>query len=341
MIYLNIYDISEKAGVSIATVSRVINGSTSVSEKTRTKVLAAIEEYGYTPNVFARGLGLNTMKTIGIMCADASDPYLARAVYYIEQDLRKNNYDSLLSCTGYNHDVKKNCLELLLSKRVDAVVLVGSNYVENNDEKNTYIKKASDTIPIMIVNGVLNAPNIYSTVCDDHGAIYEITRRFIKSGKKKPIYLYNSNSYSGIKKLEGFYDAMKDYDIPVSEKNCHFIKSHGIGVHEAEAFVTKIAESGIEFDGAITSDDILAAGVLKYAKNKGISVPDELFVAGYNNFDIAECCEPELTSVDNKLEAICHHCVATLMSVFSEEKSVPKNAVFSGEIIERSSTKFI
>ena len=71
---MTIYDISEKAGVSIATVSRVLNGSNNVSEKTKKKVLDVIHQYEYTPNAFARGLGLNTMKTIGIMCADSSDP---------------------------------------------------------------------------------------------------------------------------------------------------------------------------------------------------------------------------------------------------------------------------
>ena len=74
---INIYDVSKKAGVSIATVSRVLNGNTRVSEKTRDKVINAMKELDYTPNVFARGLGLNTMKTIGIMCIDSSDIYLS------------------------------------------------------------------------------------------------------------------------------------------------------------------------------------------------------------------------------------------------------------------------
>ena len=78
---INIYDVSKIAGVSIATVSRVLNGNTRVSEKTRDKVINAMKELDYTPNVFARGLGLNTMKTIGIMCIDSSDIYLANAVY--------------------------------------------------------------------------------------------------------------------------------------------------------------------------------------------------------------------------------------------------------------------
>lgn len=104
---MNIYDVSKKAGVSIATVSRVINGNSNVSEKTQRKVLAAIKELNYTPNVFARGLGLNTMKTIGIMCTDSSDIYLANAVYYLEQELRRNGYDSILCCTGNVYDTKK------------------------------------------------------------------------------------------------------------------------------------------------------------------------------------------------------------------------------------------
>ena len=97
---MNIYDVSEHAGVSIATVSRVLNGNPNVSEKTREKVLKVMDELGYTPNVFARGLGLNTMKTIGIMCSDSSDPYLAGAIYYLERGLRAHGYDAILCCTG-------------------------------------------------------------------------------------------------------------------------------------------------------------------------------------------------------------------------------------------------
>lgn len=123
---MTIYDISEKAGVSIATVSRVLNGSSNVSEKTKQKVLDVINQCEYTPNAFARGLGLNTMKTIGIMCADSSDLYLAKAIYYIEQKLRANGYDSILCCTGYGLENKKSCMNLLINKKVDGIILVGS-----------------------------------------------------------------------------------------------------------------------------------------------------------------------------------------------------------------------
>ena len=103
-----------------------------------------MKELDYTPNVFARGLGLNTMKTIGIMCIDSSDIYLANAVYYLEQELRKYNYDSILCRTGKDYNNKKNYLELLLSKRVDGIILAGSQFVENTSEHNNdYIINAN------------------------------------------------------------------------------------------------------------------------------------------------------------------------------------------------------
>ena len=136
-------------------------------EKTRRKVLKVMDELGYTPNVFARGLGLNTMKTIGIMCSDSSDPYLAGAIYYLEQELRRNGYDSLLCCSGYLPETKKKYLELLLSKRVDAVILAGSHYVDGRQKDNDYLIEASKELPIMLVNGCLDGKQIYSTVCDD------------------------------------------------------------------------------------------------------------------------------------------------------------------------------
>ena len=121
---MNIYDIANRANVSIATVSRVINDSPKVSEKTRKKVHDIMEELGYTPNVFARGLGLNTMKTIGILCSDPSDLYVARALSYFEKMLRENGYDSLLCCSGYDTKNLKKYINILISKSVDAVIMI-------------------------------------------------------------------------------------------------------------------------------------------------------------------------------------------------------------------------
>ncbi|TAH67119.1 MAG: LacI family transcriptional regulator [Anaerolineaceae bacterium] len=335
---MNIYDVSRKAGVSIATVSRVINGNSNVTEKTKEKVLKVIEDYGYTPNAFARGLGLNSMKTVGIMCADSSDPFLASAIYYLEGDLRSNGYDSLLCCTGYEVDVREKYLDLLLSKRTDAIILVGSNFVEGSKEKNQYIIDASQRVPIAIVNGALDGNNIYSTLCDDYNGVYGAVNKLKESGCSKILYLYNSKSYSGIKKLSGYLAAMGMDPKEPTEGN-DYVRFFNGDINEVKDYLTTLHNNGLEFDAIVTADDNLAIGAIKYAKACNIKVPEQLSIIGYNNSLIAECSDPELTSVDNKLEAVCSNCVSTLMGVFAEQE-VPLKTVFSAEIIIRETTRF-
>lgn len=335
---MNIYDVSKKAGVSIATVSRVINRNPNVSKKTKEKVLKVIDECGYTPNAFARGLGLNSMNTVGIMCADSRDPYLATAINFLERNLRQNNYDALLCCTGYDVDVREKYLNLLLSKRTDAIILVGSNFVEAMDEKNEYIRDAAKKVPIIIVNGALDGDNIFSALCDDTKAVYEAVKSLQDSGCEKILYLYNSKSYSGMKKLSGYLSAM-GIDPNANLDKLEYVQFFNGNINEVKDLLTLLRNKGLDFDAIVTADDNLAIGGLKYAKANNISVPDQLSIIGYNNSYIAECSDPELTSIDNKLETVCNNCITTLMNFFDGQE-VPLKTVFSAEIVKRGTTRF-
>ena len=164
---MTIYDISEKAGVSIATVSRVLNGSNKVSEKTRQRVLSIMEEYDYTPNAFAKGLGSNSTNTIGILCTVSSVAYTAKFIYSIEQKLHDSGYDTLIYFTDSDLESREKYLNLLLSKKVNAVILAGSDFVSENAEENNYIIEAAKSLSVMLPDAAINAPNIYSFVSDD------------------------------------------------------------------------------------------------------------------------------------------------------------------------------
>ena len=333
---MNIYDVSERAGVSIATVSRVINGNSRVSEKTKQKVLAVMEELGYTPNVFARGLGLNTMKTIGIMCADSSDLFLANAVYYLERELRKNGYDSFLCCTGYELKNKQNYLKLLLSKRIDALVIVGSYFLEANPKDNAYIMEAADEVPIMLMNGNLNKPNIYCTLCDDYQAVYDAASLLLDQGKKNVLFLYTSKSYSSIQKLNGFKTALMDKFHMVKEDSIHICPATIEGTRD---LLLRLSADGLSFDAVIAAEDILGVGAVKYAKAKGVRIPEDLCIIGYNNSLFATCCDPELTSVDNHVETLSITAVNTLMRVLDGGK-VPNKTTISTDLVVRNTTNF-
>lgn len=333
---MNIYDISQKAGVSIATVSRVMNCNPNVSEKTRNKVLEIMKDCGYTPNVFARGLGLNSMKMIGLMCADSSHPFLANAVYYLEQNLHKNGYDSFLCCTGYDIRIKQNYLKLLLSKRVDAIIMVGSTFLEPLEEANQYIFDAAKKVPIMLINGYLNHPNIYCTICKDKQAVYHAVTCLIRHGRRRILYLYNANSYSGKQKLLGYQEAITSYHQCLDPL---LIQESPNNIEDTKNLLSDLTAKGISFDAVMAAEDLLAIGAIKYLKQQNIQIPKECSVIGYNNSLLATCCDPELTSVDNHVESLCTNTISTLMRVLSHE-SVPNRIMLSNDLVTRQTTDF-
>ncbi len=333
---MNIYDVSKKANVSIATVSRVLNGNPNVSDRTRTRVLSVMDELGYKPNVFARGLGLGTIQTIGIMCSDSSDPYLANAIYYLERELRANGYDAILCCTGNSLETKQQYFDLLRSKKVDAIILAGSKFVEMEETDNSYIIEASKNLPIMLINGYLEGEQIYSTLCDDRMAVYHAASQLIKSGCRNILYLYSSYSYSGTNKMQGYKDALNAHGIPVREEYIHKCTKN---VLDARDLILDLHEDGLVFDAVLTSDDTLAVGAVKYAHITGRKIPDDLSIIGYNNSNYAVCTDPELTSIDSKIEALCTSTVNTLMGVFNGGNVASKMTI-TADLIKRATTKF-
>lgn len=335
---MTIYDISKKAGVSTATVSRVLNGSINVSEATRQKVMAVIEKYDYTPNAFARGLGLNSMKTIGIMCADSSDIYLAKAIFYLEQKLRANGYDSILCCTGYELSGKKNAMNLLITKKVDGIILAGSHFFYQEDTDNQYIVDAAKQVPVMLMNALMDAPNVYSITSDEYTSTYGATKHLLASGISDILYFYNAVSYSGQRKLAGFRAAMEESGFPLDSRLIQYYSGSPEDMDAMVEHLTRLHMKGITFHGILASDDLLALAAVKYAKQTGYSVPEDFSVIGYNNSILVKCCDPELTSIDNKSEKICQHLINTLMGVLCGTE-MPGKTILAGELIRRGTTR--
>lgn len=334
---INIYDVARLSGVSIATVSRVVNGSTKVSEKTRLKVMEVMEECGYTPNVFARGLGLDSMKTIGILCPNIADAYVASAVAFLEERLHQYDYDCILGCSGYTLEEKEAHMKMLLSKRIDALILVGSTYagVEESGRDVQYIHEAAKQTPVFLINGYVEGENIYCSYCDDFRATYEVTTGFISRGKKKILFLCDSYSFSASKKLAGYEAALKDAGYPVLKELEFYTKNR---IHHVRD--TLLEHKELDFDSVVATDDGLAIGALKYVKAKGLDVPADISIAGYNNSQLAVSCEPELTSVDNHLEKICDDTVDFMLRVLQGEANVPSRNEVACSIKKRCTTDF-
>ena len=335
---MNIYDIAKLADVSIATVSRVVNNSPKVSAKTKEKVLAVMKENEYTPNAFARGLGLGTMKTVGIICPDISDIYMAKAVSYLESNLHDHGYDCILGCSGFKQKEKESYVKLLLSKKIDTLILVGSTYAgSGRDESDTdYIREAAEQASVFMINAKVAGDNIYCTYADDFQATYEVTKAYLRRGKEKILFMYDSESFSARQKLAGYEAALQDAGYPVLG-NLKFKTKNDI---EYTKNMLLEYNKVLDFDSVLATDDGIAVGAVKYAKIKGLSIPKELSITGYNNSILALCSDPELTSVDSKLGVMCRKTVERMIDLLENEAQIEKNVCVPCEIVRRCTTDY-
>lgn len=331
---MNIYDISKQSGVSIATVSRVINNSGYVAEKTRKKVMDVIEANSYMPNVFAKGMSSSSMKTIGILTTNIRDLYQAQCVYYLEQELKKYGYTAMLCCTGDELAAKKEHVELLASRKVDALIFIGSHFVEKNAKDNAYLYGASNNVPVFLLNGLLRHDNIYSILCDDETGAYELTRICLEKGAKDPVFIASRDTFSMRRKFQGFLKACRQYGI---EKDDSAFRVFSEDPESLDASCTLLFDESA-YDALICADDEIAAVAQRAARNHGIRVPEDLMVTGYNDSVIATIASPAITSLDNRAQYMCTQAVYGLTQVL-DGKEFPEETMYSGKVVERESTK--
>lgn len=326
---MTIYDIAKACGVSIATVSRVLNNSDKVSSKTRQKVLAVIKQENYTPNPFARGLGLDSMKMIGLLCTDVADAFYAKAVALVEHELKQHHLDMMLVCTGDELSEKKKYIQFLLKKHVDAIILIGSPFHEAGD--NSHLAEASQEVPIIAINSLLDIPNIYSVLCDEAGGIELAVNELAKAGCQNILYLYDSLNYSGKQKLQGLASGLKNNHLPHQEK---LILQVAKNLTAAEAAVNKLLTNNQQFDAIIGSEDIIAIGAQKALSAAKLAIP----VIGCNNSVLAECSTPALTSIDNRLDILCPAAVDVLSKILEQgPDAAPSQTIFPALIAYRTS----
>lgn len=333
---MNIYDIAELAGVSIATVSRVLNDSPNVAEKTKLRVRQIMEEQGYVPSGFSRGLGLNTLRTIGLVCPDAADDYMAKAVACLENSLREFGYNCLLCCSGYNYEDCQVTVSTLLRCRLDALVLIGSVYADDDPDSQRvqYVRDAAKQVPVFVINGYVRGENICCAVCDDYGASYSAAAAMIASGRRKILFLTDMDTVSTNLKRKGCQDALAEAGLALcGDVNVGLLNQ----INQTRDHLLRLPE--LDVDGIFAANDALAAGALKYAKRRNLSVPGDLCVIGYNNSELSVCCDPELSTIDSREQRLCQIAVDFIRLRFAG-KPVEGRVFAKGCFVRRDTTDF-
>ena len=334
---MTLKDIAEKAGVSMMTVSNVINGKNNrVSAKTIEKVNAIIEECGYVPNMSARSLTNKTSRIIGIIISldeesvednYLENPYISTMIGTIEKELRNNGYYTMVRSISKKADIT----QLLKNWNVDGIIFL---YPDQHDYLRQFIE--SSPCPIAIFDSHLTTPGLINICSNDEKGLYLSTKYMINRGHTHVAFVadYEGN-YLLTKLLNGYRRALEESGIPFRKE---YIFPYSPSYEGGIAAGKVIASSGSEITAAVTTADICAIGIMEGARLGGLRVPVDLSVIGYDNLTLCQYTSPKLTSISQHIAQKAFLATQLLLKkINKEDEEIQCHVTMDVEIVERQS----
>lgn len=328
---VNYNDIAKIAKVSSTTVSHVINKTRFVSPETRDKVLEAMQELNYKPNLLARGLATGVTHTIGLVISDIKNPFYPEIIQGVEELAIRSEYNIFLCNTDYDVEKGLNSIGALIRKKVDGIIIASSQA-----DKFLFEELAESTIPFVLVDWNESKINVDSIYFDFESGIRKAIEYLVSLGHKKIYFI------SGPKDLK-----------TASIRENNFISI--IKGYESEGISYKIIEGNHKIDGGINaakeiekekdmptsiicSNDLTAIGAMKTLQTDGVKIPDQISIIGLDNIMLSEIVSPSLTTIALERYLIGKSAVELLLNRI-KNKDIPKQTrYFNTQLIVREST---
>lgn len=325
-----IKDVARISGVSISTVSRVINNSKPVSPEVRKRVLEVIEEIGYKPNEIARTLVTKKSYLIGVIVTDLGDSYIAEMVRGIEEVGKMYNYDILLCSTYGDKATEIKYMQLLNRKQVEGMVLI-------SDMINDEIKQSVEynEIPFVYLNRYYYEEDYPTVSIDNFSAAYEMTSYLASLGHKTVAYVASKDIENSIEsiKLEGYKKAISEND----GLNQAVYITNGSKIEDGYNIAKDILNDSKQITSIFCSTDELAIGVMNYLYDNNIRVPEDISVAGYGDIKIASVFRPRLTTIKEPFYDIGAVAIRRVIKELKGEKLDESHIKLPFQILKRDS----
>ena len=295
---ITIRDVAKLAGVSTATVSRVINGNYYVSPEIAAKVRSAIEELNYFPNSVARSLKSDNTHTIGVLVSDISNNYFTTIAKIVEDIVSPENYNIIMCSTEDDKEREYNYLKLLIEKKVDGLII---NTTGENDD---FITSISHRIPVVLINRRVYNTKFSGDFIDSSNVdgVKILTFHLVSMGHRKIGIINGDLSVStGKERYQGFVEAMAGINITVDLNYPYsycgrFTAESG---YDGAAYLLGLEDPPT---GIVIMNNSLTIGVMKYLREKNIMVPDNISIASYGNIDNIEVMyvQPSIVTLNAK-----------------------------------------
>lgn len=286
---VTIYDVAREAGVSMATVSRVLNETAVVKEETKKKVLDAIQKLGYRPNAVARGLASKRTKTIGIIVPDVSAPFVAEMVRGMEDIATMYAYQIILSNSDAQPEREIDLIGTMWEKQVDGLLFMG-------DHLTSELLQAFEQAQLPVVLCATADPEgrIPSVTIDSYKASLDATRFLLEKGCRQIVLLSGPSDHpvTGEPRQRGYKAALRP-----AKQQPQVLECPSLRYEDGLTVLHRLFQSGVHPDGIVAVSDELGVSAIHACKDAGLTVPDQVKVIAFDNTRLASMVRPELTTI--------------------------------------------
>lgn len=328
----SIKDVAREAGVSIATVSRVLNDVDVVNEETKKKVLDAIKKLGYRPNIVARSLKTQRSRTIGIIIPDISNQFYPEIVRGAEDVANIYNYNIMLCNTDLDPEKEMEYLRVLKEKMVDGVI-----YMSNSLEPEIIELIKNLQLPVVLVETTDHENTFPSVTIDNEKASFDSTGYLLARGNKHIAYIgtYQDAVNAASYRFKGYKDALVKNGIEFDEKLCHF---GGLKAQDGYDGIKEILNNS-KVDAVFCASDEIAMGAINALRELNIKVPEEVDVMGFDDIYSASIFYPKLTTVSQPTYDMGSVGMRMLIKIINGAELIQHHFELPHEIVERDSCK--
>ncbi|MDM5321100.1 catabolite control protein A [Bacillus altitudinis] len=330
---VTIYDVAREANVSMATVSRVVNGNPNVKPTTRKKVLEAIDRLGYRPNAVARGLASKKTTTVGVIIPDISSIFYSELARGIEDIATMYKYNIILSNSDQNTDKELHLLNTMLGKQVDGIVFMGGNITDVLVEE---FKRSP--VPIVLAASVEEQAQTPSVNINYEQAIYDSVQLLVEKGHKRIAFVSGpmSEPINSMRKLAGYKRALEEAGITFDDA---IVAEGDYSYDSGIESLAHLLEQSDKPTAVIAATDEMALGVIHGAQDRGVSIPEDLEVIGFDNTRLSLMVRPQLTTVVQPTYDIGAVAMRLLTKLMNKEQVDDQIVELPHRIEERQSTK--
>ncbi|MCK1993539.1 LacI family DNA-binding transcriptional regulator [Peribacillus muralis] len=326
-----IYDVAKEANVSIATVSKVINNTGRIGEKTKNRVLDIMKELEYQPSSLAVALTGKKTFTIGVLVPDIANPFFAEVARALENNARKSGYALILCSTDYQLERENDYLELLIKKQVDGLIIATEpkdlkQFKNLNNRKIPFVMFSFDHLAL--------ESNVVTT--DDIRGGYLAGRYLWEKGHRNIAVITETQRASGHLRLEGFKQSFVDEGMDFSNTLVIQAKSK---IEEAKEAAHQILKMEKLPTAVFATTDLIAAVFINEARKAKVSVPHDLSVIGFDNTIHAEMVEPGLTTIAQPITDLARYAIHQLMESIEKPDMPAHRMMLAPTLIERESVR--